>query len=211
MKISERRGRSSTSNRPYWMPGYCLLVVFFMVLAGYCVRNQFCSPNGVLLDANAPMEVGRRHNGNGGLLGQNQQILISCYPGISFAGNCQFDKYLVVFVAANGYFARWQNSVYDFGKGKEIAQQLFLISRIQMKFWVSQDPDDLFRGCFRDQRDWVSKAPAQCWPSSSRTSKYSVSGKWLMIALGSVIWFFEVFFASILESENKQTIKVCFE
>ena len=32
-----------------------------------------------------------------------------------------------------------------------------------------------------------------------------------MIALGSVIWFFEVFFASILESENKQTIKVCFE
>jgi hypothetical protein len=68
-----------------------------MVLAGYCVRNQFCSLNGVLLDANAPMDVGRRHNGNGGLLGQNQQILISCYQGISFAakdrvgGGCDFD------------------------------------------------------------------------------------------------------------------------
>jgi hypothetical protein len=115
--------------------------------------TSFAASTVFLLDANAPMEVGRRHNGNGGLLGQNQQVLITCYQDISFAGNCQFEKYLVVFVAANGYFACWQNSVYDFGKGKEIAQQLFPICRIQMKFWVSQDPDDFFRGCLRDQRD----------------------------------------------------------
>jgi hypothetical protein len=64
---------------------------------------SFAASTVFLLDANAPMEVGWCQNGNGGLLGQNQQILITCHQGISFAGNCQFEKYLVVFVAANGY------------------------------------------------------------------------------------------------------------
>ena len=68
------------------------------------------------------MEVGRRHDGNGGLFGQYQQIRITRYQGICLAGYCQFEEYLVVFVTANWCLASWQNSVYDFGKGKEIAQ-----------------------------------------------------------------------------------------
>jgi hypothetical protein len=89
------------------------------------------------------MEVGRRHNGKAALFGQDQQILITRYQGICLAGNCQFEKYLVVFVMAYGCFASWQNSVYDLGKGQEIAKQLLLFCRTQMKFWISQDPDGL--------------------------------------------------------------------
>lgn len=67
------------------------------------VSSISCAASTVfLLDANAPMKVGRRHNWNDGLPGQNQQILITCYPGISFADKRQFEKYLDVFVAANG-------------------------------------------------------------------------------------------------------------
>ena len=79
-----------------------------------------------LPDADAPMEVGRCHNGNVGLFGQFQQIRITRYQGVCLAGYCQFEKYLVVFVTAYGCFASWQNSVYDLGKGQEIAKQLLL-------------------------------------------------------------------------------------
>jgi len=67
------------------------------------VSSTSCAASTVfLLDTNAPMEVGRRHNEKRRLLGQNQQILITCYQGISFADKRQFEKYLDVFVAANG-------------------------------------------------------------------------------------------------------------
>jgi hypothetical protein len=55
------------------------LLVFLWFRLAIVSTTSFAVSTVFLLDANAPMEVGRRHNGSGGLLGQNKLILSTCY------------------------------------------------------------------------------------------------------------------------------------